>query len=416
MFYIVFVVTVICTLFCPHEVSAKYVSGLVSSTSSQLVYLSKFCFDTSGPGTMLFTANAGAESNNIVIGLYDDVSGSWAATYQKQMSCSQMTDNAIATFGFQNDATFNQTFDDFVRPHYWYVAVLNCNSVTFELNYQISFTQYQENWNHQFSYDDQGLLLLYIIFFIVYVIGLGLHLYGDFQLIRASSLHPIVQLLSLSIISEFISILFYLINYGSYANNGVGSPACLLIAEIFDIISVLIFMLLLILVAKGWGITYPTLSHIQQQKVVLAIILVVIFVCYVVLFFWGIFGIDPAATLYVYQSVPGVILLCVRFLTMIYFVWCLQSTVKADSDSTKKFFYVIFGIGFSIWFISLPFIVLVDLALSGWYRAKVVAAMILTVTAVSYFGLGFLLWPSRASRYFTVTGPDVFKGSGYERL
>ncbi len=89
-------------------------------------------------------------------------------------------------------------------------------------------------------------------------------------------------------------------------------------------------MLLLILVSKGycvnnthtftllrWGITFPTLSHIQSQKVLLAIILAVLFICYAVLFLWGIFWVDPAVVLYVYQSIPGVILLCVRFLTMV---------------------------------------------------------------------------------------------------
>jgi hypothetical protein len=144
-------------------------------------------------------------------------------------------------------------------------------------------------------------------------------------------------------------------------------------------------------------------------------ILVVIFVSYVTLFFWGEFGLNPATTLYVYQTVPGAILCVVRFLTLIYFIWCLQKTIKEDTDSGKKGFYLLFGTSFGVWFLSLPLIVLLSLALSGWYREKAVDAIVMTVTAISYLGIGFLLWPSRASKYFQITGPDVFT-AGYERL
>jgi len=196
----------------------------------------------------------------------------------------------------------------------------------------------------------------------------------------------------------------------------VGVAFCNIVAQILDIISVLIFMLLLILVSKGWGITYPTLSHIQEQRKILVGILVVLFVCYIVVFFWGLFGIDPGSSVYLYQSAPGIILLCVRFLTLIYFIWCIQKTVRDDSDSNKKFFYVVFGTGFSLWFLSLPLIVLLSLGLAVWFREKVIEAIVLSITAVSYAGLGFMLWPSRASKYFQISGPDVFKGSGYEKL
>jgi len=99
----------------------------------------------------------------------------------------------------------------------------------------------------------------------------------------------------------------------------------------------------------------------------------------------------------------------------LYFMWCLQKTMREDTDSSKRLFYVIFGLGYVGWFVALPIIVLVSLALDDIARAKVVAAIYLVTTTLGFAIIGFLLWPSRASKYFQVAVPDLL-GHGYERL
>jgi len=258
------------------------------------------------------------------------------------------------------------------------------------------------------------------MFFIAYTVGYIIHCYGDFQLLRAKSLHPIIRLLTISIFLEWLSIIMFMSHYAIYSGNGVGSPFLNGTAQFIDMMSSLVFMLLLILIAKGWGITFPTLSHIQSQRKILLGILIAFFILYVILFFWGLFGMNPASDLYVYQSVPGIIFLIVRFFTFVYFVWCLLQTYKQEmsneTDTSKKRFYVSFGISYAIWFLILPILVLTALAYPVVDRFKVVVILNVTTTAIALALLCFLLWPSRARQYFTVAVPNILSGVAYERL
>jgi len=284
------------------------------------------------------------------------------------------------------------------------------------MEYDMHFLQAENNWNKEFSFDDQGLLLEYILFGIVFLLGFGVHLFGDYQLFRARSFHPIMRLLTISIALTVFSLWFYLGHYAIYSNNGVGSTFLRVLGAILDSASGLVFIFLLILISKGWGITYPSIAHFQEQKIPLIIILSLFFVMYVVLFFCGEFATDPASTLYIYQSIPGIIFIVVRFLVTVYFVFCLVKTVRDDTDSSKRIFYTIFGTGYLLWFLSLPIIVMIASALAPWVRQKIVMGIYLLCTTLGFAIISFLLWPSRASKYFAVAVPDLMSGHAYDRL
>lgn len=57
---------------------------------------------------------------------------------------------------------------------------------------------------------------------------------------------------------------------------------------------------------------------------------------------------------------------------------------------------------FSVYILALPVIVLIASFLSPWVREKTVAAITTSVELCIYVALVYLLWPSRAPRYFEV--------------
>lgn len=57
---------------------------------------------------------------------------------------------------------------------------------------------------------------------------------------------------------------------------------------------------------------------------------------------------------------------------------------------------------FSVYILALPVIVLIASFLSPWVREKTVAAITTSVELCIYAALVYLLWPSRAPRYFEV--------------
>jgi len=56
----------------------------------------------------------------------------------------------------------------------------------------------------------------------------------------------------------------------------------------------------------------------------------------------------------------------------------------------------------SAWFLFLPFIALIALAIDEWKRYGVVTGLSLAVDSAAWLAMLFLFWPSRIDTYFSV--------------
>lgn len=303
-------------------------------------------------------------------------------------------------------------FGDWSRPHYWYLAVVNCDGESVGFKYALHWLQPSGS---ELSYDDFALPGAYVFFFVAYLILFGANVYADFLLFKEKALHPIVRILSLTIIVQLLGCMASMIHWTVYAKNGVGVQFFVVVGEILLFLTSIGFMFLCILLAKGWSITV----HVLTDKKILLGILGVFSVLYIILFFWQLFGLNPATELTLYQSVPGGFLLFVRCVTAVYFGWCLFSTLKEAPAEKKKFFYV-FGTCYGVWFLNLPIIAAIMTAVPPWKRDEVSVVVNLTITLLAQGGLVFLLWPSRAAKYFAISAPDLIgyrpSDSGYGTL
>jgi hypothetical protein len=149
-----------------------------------------------------------------------------------------------------------------------------------------------------------------------------------------------------TIATETVSLLCIFIHYAVYKNNGVGAPGLLGLGEsthssnhisnqisVLNMGSQLTFMLLLILLAKGWAISKTQITH----KLLLTVVVSAFLLTYISMFIWQNVGRDPASTLYVYESAPGVIILILRCLAMLYFMWNLRLSHMEVKDDTVMF-------------------------------------------------------------------------------
>jgi len=307
---------------------------------------------------------------------------------------------------------------DFIRPHYWYVTIVNCApipiSTPVSIKYQLLMLQPDGN---QFSFDELGILPMYITFMCVLFVMLVVHLVADYQLIKQNAFHPLIRLLTLSISIELLSLVLYISHYAVYSKDGVGIPSMKIFAQIFDFFFVLIFTLLVMLIATGWGITYPTLEHLKKHWKVLGAFLAVFLVCYVAILIWEIFSTDISST-YLYVSPPGIIFIVIRGINFIYFGYLLFQTLREEGDDSKRKFYIFFGFMYGLWILALPLIVLMATLVSAYLRIKWVMGVYYASSLLGMFILVVCLWPSRAAKYFAVVVPDVFSSShgNYEKL
>lgn len=213
---------------------------------------------------------------------------------------------------------------------------------------------------------------------------------------------------SLCLLFETIHCFFYFIHYAVYKNNGVGVPGLKGVAEILDITFQLSFMFLLILFAKGYAISKQQLT----EKLILAIVFSILLVLYVAMFIWDYVGRNPALTQYVYQSVPGILILLIRMGFLVWFGLQLIRTRREEKNDIKNKFYLQFGIFYAVWFLLLPLIVIIAAAVTAWVKMKLIFPLYLIMNFLAMVWLVWLLWPTHASEYFTSIGKKDLLLSG----
>eukprot|EP00455_Lapot_gusevi_P053690 TRINITY_DN8435_c0_g1_i8.p1 TRINITY_DN8435_c0_g1~~TRINITY_DN8435_c0_g1_i8.p1 ORF type:complete len:225 (+),score=64.64 TRINITY_DN8435_c0_g1_i8:109-783(+) len=220
--------------------------------------------------------------------------------------------------------------------------------------------------------------------------------------------------LTVHMVGLFILMLHFMV----FTNNGIGIILLQRAGDCLLALSHIGFILLLLLLAQGWTITTIELTHKKQLLAIVS----ALFISYLLLFVWNWMAFDPASTLYFYSSIPGALLVVVDCVVGVCFIYRILVSVKglaeqaaSGSDEDKTPMFRALGIAYGIWFFTLPFIVLVSLLLEPWVRERIVTLIAMVVTTVAYSGLLFLLWPTRASRYFKIPVPiDI--DSSYQNL
>ena len=89
-------------------------------------------------------------------------------------------------------------------------------------------------------------------------------------------LHVTFKLFLASVILEFVAFLLYMIEYAQFSQTGNFLPAMLTTSRVFDAIAQIIFLLMLILVAKGYTITRGKLRKVTVMKITIFFIFYIV--------------------------------------------------------------------------------------------------------------------------------------------
>merc|ERR1712146_226615 len=99
-------------------------------------------------------------------------------------------------------------------------------------------------------------------------------------------------------------------------------------------------------------------------------------------------------------------MLAMRLLLLLWFlaeIWNARSL----ASSTKDAFFLKFGALGATWFSSTPLSVLIANLLDPWVRIKVVTCIDLLMQVLALILLVYMMWPTRASKYFEYFAPEV---------
>ncbi|KAG4077941.1 hypothetical protein HA402_013441 [Bradysia odoriphaga] len=322
------------------------------------------------------------------------------------------------------DSQFTYVISDLMQPRFWYVSIVACyrdSSCTwhhfdpkkfpnaskhnFDIDYDIQLVNgnpYQSpssRFTYHFSFEQQNILEMNLIFFAVYLFLVPMQVYA----VRIQK-HPVTKLFTLSLILEFISLCCILSYSIRFAVSGVGNEASRTVGDIFDILSRTSFMLILLLLAKGWAVTRQQISKTSW------FILMAIWIPYVafhmVLYVWNRTEVDIISDIDEYQTWPGWLVLACRSSIMLWFLWELRNTMKYEHSSKKLDFLLHFGASSLVWFIYLPIVAIVALQVSPMWRYKLLLGITNSADLLGYCVMTGLLWPNRAGQYLLLAGTN----------
>ncbi|CAH0406889.1 unnamed protein product [Chilo suppressalis] len=254
---------------------------------------------------------------------------------------------------------------------------------------------------YQFSFDRQNTLELYLVFWLCYVILLPVQIYA----VRTQK-HPVTKLFTFSLVLEFIALCFNVLHTVKFAADGEGFLDLSVAGDILDIMSRTLFMLLLLLLAKGWAVTRLELTY----KPLVFGVWLAYGIVHILLYVWNTTEVDIIEEIDEYQTWPGWLILTLRVVIMTWFVVELRNTMIYEHNMPKLNFLLHFGASSLVWFVYLPVIALIALQISPLWRFKFLLGITYSADCLAFCVMAHLLWPTRSEQYLLLAPSDYTAG------
>lgn len=207
--------------------------------------------------------------------------------------------------------------------------------------------------------------------------------------------HCTYRLFTMSATLHWSGILLNSVTWAKYAVSGIGPFTAF--GGLFTGAGEICFLLLMLLMAKGYTITRARLSTGSTVKITIFINLYI--VVFISLYIYQAEAFDPGEVLNLYESTAGYCLAALRFCAWIFFMIACSSTIRKFPE--KRDFFYPFGILGSIWLLAGPVLIFLLVGLlDPWVRESVVFLAFAIVAFGGHAAFLWLTWPSRANKSF----------------
>ena len=142
------------------------------------------------------------------------------------------------------------------------------------------FTKHVNPFEHQFSFEMHDVFEIYLAFFIVYCFVVPIQLYA-----LTKQKHMLPLILTTCMCMEYIGIIFNFVHIFKFAFDGEGIDLLKVVGNFIDNVAQCLFMLLLLLIVKGWTITRMDLPW--RSRVILFTVWATYTVANMALFIWN---------------------------------------------------------------------------------------------------------------------------------
>ncbi|KAK8400591.1 hypothetical protein O3P69_003335 [Scylla paramamosain] len=297
---------------------------------------------------------------------------------------------------------------DINSPRFWYLSFVACvwNSSTCKwqrsnhnasLHYQLTLVNGDPSaadhnpFEYQFSFDKQDTVEIYLVCVVFYgCILVPLQVYA-----ACRQIHPITRLFTAVLVVQLAGLLFDTLHLLVFSFDGEGIEGINIAGDLFNILAQSLFMMLLLLLAKGWAITRMMLT----RRLLLFALWGLYSILILTLYFWNMTEVDVVQDIDEYQTWPGWLTLGLRVLIMVWFLGELRHTMTYEHNTNKLNFFLHFGAATLVWFIYLPVVALIALQVSPLWRYKLLLGFTYSADLLAHSVMTYLLWPDRSEQY-----------------
>ncbi|CAH1099536.1 unnamed protein product [Psylliodes chrysocephalus] len=286
------------------------------------------------------------------------------------------------------------------RERWWFIVISNCNGAKgINIKYKILMTNGPpgDYWHEHFSADEFYILPVLMAFVVAYSFLLLGIVVCTMELKSRQLLHTTYKIFVFSVIIQLFGILFVSSCYLKLAVSGFMVTKMRRFGLVLMGMSETSFLLLLLLLVKGYTVTRGRLPISASIK--LTVFMCIYAVTYVSIFIYEAKVFDPGEVLYLYESPAGYGLIILRILAWCMFIYSTIFTLKHYPE--KGNFYYPFNIFGTLWFIAGPaFILSANNYIDKWVRESVVFAVLLFISFGGHLMFLILTMPSVANKNF----------------
>ncbi|XP_004388819.1 transmembrane protein 145 [Trichechus manatus latirostris] len=387
----------------PPRARAKYVRGNLSS-KEDWVFLTRFCFLSDyGRLDFRFRYPEAKCCQNIL--LYFDDPSQWPAVYKAGDKDCLSKESVIRP---ENNQVINLT-----TQYAWSgcqvvseegTRYLSCSSGRsfrsgdgLQLEYEMVLTNGKSFWTRHFSADEFGILETDVTFLLIFILIFFLSCYFGYLLKGRQLLHTTYKMFMAAAGAEVLSLLLFCIYWGQYAMDGIGNESLKILAKLLFSSSFLIFLLMLILLGKGFTVTRGRISHSGSVK--LSVYMTLYTLTHVVLLIYEAEFFDPGQVLYTYESPAGYGLIGLQVAAYVWFCYAVLISLRHFPE--KQPFYVPFFAAYTLWFFAVPVMALIaNFGIPKWAREKIVNGIQLGIHFYAHGVFLIMTRPSAANKNF----------------
>ncbi|KAF2360022.1 Intimal thickness related receptor IRP [Trinorchestia longiramus] len=171
----------------------------------------------------------------------------------------------------------------------------------------------------------------------------------------------------------------------------VSGQVCTLLCEA-------VFLLLLVLLARGWAVTATTGHHTLGLYSIWGSYAAVTLMLYA----WNLVMVPPMSDSYQYGAWLGIFALVLRGALTGWYLWELRSTMLTQQQPHTLHFLLQLGAASLVWLVYLPVVALVALQVSPLWRPKLLQGFRYTADLLAHLFMAYTLYPRRSHPYVTL--------------